>query len=320
MKNFCSLIAASILLIYAGNVTAAEKKSDFPQKPIEYIVGFAPGGKTDVQARGIAPFVKKYLGVPVIIQNFPGAGGRIGYTKLFKAKPDGYTFGLFALPAMILGEYLTTTEYKTQEFTPIFACFLTPQVLVVPSDTYQNIDEFVKAGKSKPLSNATPGHGTSSHLAGIVVANGLELKEVRHVHFESSGPSIAALTGKHVDFSVTNLPSAFPLVRAGRLKPLLVISDERDSAFPQVPTPKELGLKITTIAGIEGVAGPPHLPLEKVKILEEAFTKVTADPEFLNWAQKATMNIVPMDHGKLRRATEEMVKEVEKYKDFLIQK
>jgi len=81
-----------------------------------------------------------------------------------------------------------------------------------------------------------------------------------------------------------------------------------------------LGLKITTIAGIEGIAGPPHLPNEKVKILEEAFTKMATDPEFLNWAQKAMQKIVPMDHEKLRRATEEMVKEVEKYKDFLRQK
>jgi tripartite-type tricarboxylate transporter receptor subunit TctC len=320
MKNFCSLIAAFILLFYTGNVTAAEKKSDFPEKAIEYIVGFTPGGKTDIQARGIAPFVKKYLGAAVNIQNFPGAGGRIGYTKLFKAKPDGYTIGLFPLPAVILGEYLAATEYKSQEFTPIFACFVTPQVLVVPSDTYQNIDEFIKAGKSKSLSNATPGHGTSSHLAGIVVANGTGLREVRHVHFESSGPSIAALAGKHVDFSVTNLPSAFPLVRAGKLKPLLVISDERDSTFPQVPTPKELGLKITTIAGIEGVAGPPHLPLEKVKMLEEAFSKAAADPEFLDWARKAAMNIVPMDHEKFRQATVEMAKEVEKYRDVLLSK
>ncbi len=320
MKKFSLLIAGVILFLGTGEMMGAEKKSSFPQGPINYIVGFAPGGKTDIQARGILPYVEKYLGVRVVIQNFPGAGGRIGYTKLFKAKPDGYTIGLLPLPSVILGEHLASVEYKTTEFTPIFACFVAPQVLVVPSDTYQNIEEFVKAGKLKPLSNGTPGYGTSSHLAGIVVANGLGLKEVRQVHFESSGPSIAALTGKHVDFSVTNLPSAVPLVRAGKLKALLVISDEKDSAFPQVPIPKELGLKMTTIAGIDGVAGPPNLPFEKVKILEAAFTKAAADPKFLDWARKATMNIVPMDHKKFNQATEGMAKEVEKYKDFLLQK
>ncbi len=320
MKKISLLIAGVMLFFGTGELMGAEKKSDFPQGPINFLVAFAPGGKTDIQARGIIPYVEKYLGVRVVIQNFPGAGGRIGYTKLFKAKPEGYTIGQFSLPSMILGEHLASVEYKTSEFTPIFSCFVAPQVLVVPSDTYQNIDEFVKAGKLKPLANATPGYGTSSHLAGIVVANGLGLKEVRHIHFDSSGPSIVALVGKHVDFSITNMPSAVPLVRAGKLKPLLVLSDERDGAFPQVPTPKELGVKMTTIAGIDGVAGPPHLPLEKVKILEAAFTKAAADPQFLDWARNAGMNIVPMNRGKLRQATEGMAKEVEKYKDFLLQK
>ncbi len=320
MKNFCPLIIAAILLFTAGNVAVAEKKSDFPQKPINYVLGFSPGGKNDIFIRGIAPFAEKYLGVPLNIQYCPGAGGRIGYTKLFKAKPDGYTIGLFPLPSIIISEHLATTEYKTREFTPIFACFVTPQVLVVPTDTYKNIGEFINAGKSKPLSNATPGHGTSSHLAGVVVGDGLGLKEVRHVHFESSGPSIAALAGKHVDFSVTNIPSAVPLVQAGKLKPLLVIGDKRDEAFPQVPTPMELGYKITAVCAIDGFGGPPNLPLEKVKILEGAFSRAASEPEFLNWAQKIKTTIIPMDHEKYRQAVEEIVREVEKYKELLLQK
>ena len=320
MKNVSLLIAGIILFLGPREMTGAGNKANFPQGPINYIVAFSPGGKTDVQARGIVPYVEKYLGVRLIIQNFPGAGGRIGYTKSFKSKPDGYTIGQFSLPSMILGERLAAVEYKTTAATPIFACFVAPQVLVVPSDTYQNIEELMKAGKSKPLSDATPGYGTSSHLAGIVAVNALGLKEVRYVHFDSSGPSIAALTGKHVDFSVTNLPSAVPLVRAGKLKALLVLADEKDSAFPQVPIPKELGLKMTTIAGIDGVAGPPNLPMEKVKILEAAFTKAAADPKFLEWARNAGMNIVPMNNKKLRQATEDMAKEIEKYKDFLVDK
>ena len=319
MKKLSLLIAGTILFFGTGEIMGAERKSAFPQKAIDFIVGFAPGGKLDIEARGIAPYLSKYLGVPVIIQNFPGAGGRISYTKLFNAKPDGYTIGGFPMPAVILGEYLAAVGYKTQEFTSIFACFVTPQVLAVPTDTYQNIDEFLKVARSKSLSNATPGYGTSSHLVGIVVANGLGLKDVKHVHFEGAGAP-TALAGKHVDFAVTNLPTVLPLVRAGKVKPLLVIADERDSVFPQVPTPKELGLKITTISGIDGFAGPPNVPLERVKILEEAFAKAAADPEFLAWAQKVAMNIKPMDHEKFRQETVEIVKEVEKYKDFLFKK
>jgi tripartite-type tricarboxylate transporter receptor subunit TctC len=319
MKKLTLFIVGAILFLGTGEMAGAEKKAAFPQKAIEYIVGFAPGGKDDIEARGIAPYLEKYLGVRVVIQNFPGAGGRIGYTKLFNAKPDGYTIGAFPLPAVIVGEYLAAVGYKTQEFTSIFACFVIPKVLAVPVDTYQNIDEFIKAGKAKSLSNATPGYGTSSHLVGMVVANALGLKDVKHVHFEGAGAP-TALAGKHVDFSISNLPTILPLVRAGKLKPLLLIADERDSAFPQVPTPKEFGWNMTTINGIDGITGPPNMPLERVNILEKAFSKAAADPGFLNWAQKAGMSIKAMDHDKYRQETAEIVKEVEKYKEYLVRK
>ncbi len=319
MRKISLLIAGVLLFLDAGELMGAEKKSDFPEGPINYLVGFAPGGKTDIQARGILPYVEKYLGVRVVIQNFPGAGGRIGYTKLFKAKPDGHTIGILPLPAVILGEHLASVEYKTKEFTPIFACFVAPQILVVAENTYKSLDELIKAGKSKQLTNATSGIGTSPHLAALVMANGLGLKDVKHVHFDSAA-ALAALAGKHVDFAVAITTNALPLVQAGKLKPLLVIDDKRDKAFPQVPIPKELGFTINAIPGIDGVAGPPNLPIEKVKILEKAFTKAAADPEFLNWAEKAKMTIIPMDHGKYRRVVEDTIKEVEKNTDVLLQK
>jgi tripartite-type tricarboxylate transporter receptor subunit TctC len=319
VKTLRILIIAAIIVVGMGEMAGAEKKDTFPQKAINYIVGFAPGGKDDIEARGIAPYLSKYLGVRIIIQNYPGAGGRIGYTKLFNAKPDGYTIGGFPLPAVIVGEYLATVGYKTQEFTPIYACFVIPKVLAVPVDTYQNIEEFTKAGRSKSLSNAAPGHGTASHLLAIVVAQALGLKDVKHVQFEGAGAP-TALAGKHVDFSITNLPTILPLVRAGKVKPLLMIDDERHSAFPQVPTPKEFGWKMTTINGIDGVTGPPNMPLERVKILEKAFAKAAADPAFLDWAQKAGISIKTMDHDKYRQETAEIVREVEKYKEYLVNK
>ena len=318
MKKFRLLIASVVLLLGTGEMMGAEKKSDFPQGPINYLIAYAPGGKTDTQARGLLPYVEKYLGVRIVIQNFPGAGGRIGLTKLFKAKPDGYTIGNFPLPAVVLGEYLASVEYKSKEFTPIFAGFLTRSVLVVAKDTYKSLDELIKAGRSKPLTNATSGIGNAVHLASLVTANGLGLKDVRNVPFNSSA-ALAALAGKHVDFAIAAASNALPLVQAGKLTPLLVIADKRDNAFPQVPIPKELGYKFSAIDTIDGVVGPPNLPIAKVKILEEAFAKAAADPKFLNWAEKAEMTFIPMDHKKYRLVVEDMVKEVEKYKDILRQ-
>jgi tripartite-type tricarboxylate transporter receptor subunit TctC len=153
--------------------------------------------------------------------------------------------------------------------------------VVVAADTYKNVEELVKAGKSKPLTNASSGRGTSSYLAAIVLSSGLGLKEVRHVHFEGTPNALAAVAGKHLDFSVCPTAVVMSLVQAGKLKPLMTIAEERDPAFPDVPTPRELGYNVTAMPGIDGVAGPPDLPMDKLKILETAFIKAAKDPAFL---------------------------------------
>ena len=319
MKKLSMLLSATIVFLVSLDAQALEK-TVYPQRTINYIMGFPPGGKSDIQARGLLPYVEKYLGASLTIQYLPGAGGRLGYNKIFKAKPDGYTIGHVAIPGSILGEFLAKPDYRTRDFTPIFNCFITPQVLVVAGDSYRNIEELLKAAKTKPLTNASSGSGTSSYLAAIVVANSLGLKDVRHVHFEGTPQALAALAGKHVDFSVCPTAVAIALSAAGKLKPLLTIADERDSAFPNVPTPRELGYTMTAMPGIDGVAGPPQLPPDKVKILETAFIKAAQNPEFLKWAARANMGVTVMDHLKFSRVIDEQIKEAEKYRDVLLVK
>jgi tripartite-type tricarboxylate transporter receptor subunit TctC len=308
-------------MIFSAALDAlALEKTTYPYRTITYINGFPPGGKSDLQARGLLPIVEKYLGVQLMIQYLPGAGGRLAYNKIFKAKPDGYTIGHVSIPGAILGEFLAKPDYRTREFTPIFNAFVTPQVLVVAGDSYKNLDELLKAAKTKPLTNASSGSGTSSYLAAIVVANSLGLKDVRHVHFEGTPQALAALAGKHLDFSVCPTAVAITLSQAGKLKPLLTIADERDPAFPNVPTPKELGYTMTAMPGIDGIAGPPGLPLDKVKTLEAAFIKAANNPEFLQWAARANMGVTVMDHLKFSRVIDEQILEATKYKDVLLAK
>ena len=318
MRKRCCLILCAVMLLATVAETRAAEKSVYPQRTLNYLMGFPPGGKADIQARGLLPIVEKYLGASLMIQYAPGAAGRVGFTKIFKAKPDGYTIGHLSIPGAVLGEFMTTTEYRTREFTPIFNCFVTPQVLVVAADTYKNVEELVQAGKSKPLTNASSGRGTSSYLAAIVMSSGLGLKEVRHVHFEGTPNALASVAGKHLDFSVCPTAVVASLIHAGKLKPLMIIAEERDPAFPDVPTPKELGYRITAMPGIDGVSGPPNLPMDKVKILEAAFLKAAKDPAFLAWAQRANMPVTVMDHVKFGRVIEEQTKEAEKYRDALL--
>jgi tripartite-type tricarboxylate transporter receptor subunit TctC len=316
-KLFC-FVAMVVVLLAAAAETWAVEITAYPQRTVTYIMGFPPGGKADIQARGLLPVAEKYLGASLAIQYAPGAGGRLGFTKIFKAKPDGYTIGHLSIPGSILGEFMTTTDYRTRDFTPIFNCFVTPQVLVVAADSYKSIDELIKAGKSRPLTNASSGRGTSSYLAAVVLSGGLGLKEVRHVHCEGTPNALAAVAGRHLDFSVCPTAVAFALVHAGKLRALLTIAEERDQAFPDVPTPRELGYPIMALPGIDGIAGPPHLPVAIQKVLETAFIKAAKDPAFLAWAQKANMPVTVWDHGKFGRVIEEQIKAAEKYRAALL--
>lgn len=135
---------------------------------------------------------------------------------------------------------------------------------------------------------------------------------------EGTPNALAAVAGKQLDFSVCPTSVVISLVHAGKLKPLFTIADERDPAFPQVPTFRELGYSITAMPGIDGVAGPPNLPSDKVKILEEAFIKAAKDPEFLNWAKRTNTAGTVWDHVKFSRVIEEQIKEAEKYKEVLL--
>jgi tripartite-type tricarboxylate transporter receptor subunit TctC len=315
MKKLSLMVAVAMLFLVTGEMICAEKKSEYPQKPINYLIEFAAGGKVDTQMRGILPYVEKYLGGRFIIQNIPGAGGRIGYTKLFKAAPDGYTIGSIALTTVV-GEFLTSVQYKSKDFTPIFACNVSNSVLLVPKDTYNSVEALINANKSKSLSTAIPGIGTSLHLVALVATSGLGLKDLKFVPFDSAA-SLAALAGKHIDFAFAVPANALPLVRAGMIKPLLVIADKRDKAFPEVPIPRELGYKISSFPSVDGIAGPPNMPAAKVKILEQAFAKAAADPKYLSWAEKAKMDIIPMDHNQFGLEVGNYIKVVEKYKDLL---
>ncbi len=317
--KYVLLLGAWLLIVTALPALAGERTA-YPQRTINYLMGFPPGGKSDIQARGLLPVVEKYLGAHFTIQYLPGAGGRIAYNKIFKAKPDGYSIGHVAIPGSILGEYLATPDYRTREFTPIFNCFVTPQVLVVAGDSYKSVEELVKAGAGKALTNGSAGKGTSSYLAAVVAVNSLGLKDVRHVHFEGTPQALAAVAGKHVDFSVCPTSVATSLVQSGRLRALLTIAEERDPAFPQVPVPKELGYTMTAMPAIDGIAGPPKLPMEKVKILEKAFIKAAQDPEFLKWTQRANMGVTIMDQRKFSTVIDDQIREAEKYKDMLLAK
>ncbi len=290
--------------------------TDFPKRPIKIVVTSAAGGGEDTEARGIAPYVEKYLGVSVTIENQPGAGGKIAFEKFQKTDPDGYTLITYTFPKSIIIEHMDKTSYRTKDFTPIFFWSRANQLLVVHADHWKTFDEFLKAAKAKTLAGGLSGRGSTTHLAGLVAMDELGVK-VNWVPYEGSAGSNAALAGKHLDFNICLATSAVSLIQAGKLRPLLMFSDKRDPYFPDVPVPKELGVDVTPMPGIRGVEAPPNTPAPIVKIMEQAFSKAVQEPGFIEFSKKRKMLLHPLNGQEFRQIVESTYPKVEKFQTML---
>ena len=290
--------------------------ANYPSKPVKIVVTASAGGGEDSEARAVAPFLEKYLGTTVTIENQPGAGGKIAFEKFQKTEPDGYTLITFTFPKSIVIETLDKTNYKTRDFTPIYAWSRSNQLLVVHADTWKTFDEFLASARAKTLSGGLSGRGSTTHLAGLIALDELGIN-ANWVPYDGSNDSRTALAGKHLDFTICLATSAISLIQAGKLRPLMLFSDKRDPYLPDVMIPKDVGLNMTSFPGIRGLEAPPNTPPEVVKILEEAMSKVVKDPEFLEWAKKRKTVIDPLDSREFAQAVERAYPKVEKFRDML---
>lgn len=294
-----------------ANISAA----NFPEKPIKIIVPFGPGSGVDAEARGIAPYLQKNLGVTVTIENVPGADGRIGLTKAWKADPNGYTFVIHTATMSLIGEALFNPEYRVRDFSRIFSWTSFNQVLVVNTESWKNWDEFIKAARTRTLSLGMPGRGSASHLMGLILVDGLAVK-VNWVPFDGGAGAITALAGKHIDFASVATTTALPMVRANKLRPLLVLADEKDPVFPDISISKDLGYSFPSIPTLRGIDGPPKMAMEKIKIIEAAVAKAIKEPDYIAYAKRKMTDIIPLDHEEYQKAIERQYKEIQKYKGF----
>ena len=302
------------LILRASSAMAA----DFPEKKITYIISYAVGGKADSMARAIAPFVQERLGVPIQIENYPGTV-KIGLSKLWRSKPDGYTIGGFALPSPVLAELASKTDYRSKEFTYIYAWNVSNIILQVQANGPKDVAELVKLAKSKPISGATGAFGSGPHLASIVMAKGLGI-EVRWVNFNSGGEANIALAGGHVDFNMVSMsPQTLSLVQAGKIRPLMIVGDDKEPAFPNIPLPRDLGYSFATFPLMEGVVAPKNLSPDRLVRLENAFTDAAKDPRFKKWADETKSQIVNFPSKAYSQKVAETYSEAEKYKELLSQ-
>lgn len=308
------LISIITLFFCVHPVTA----KDFPEKDITYMVSYAVGGKADLMARSIAPYVQERLGVSLRIENYPGVV-RIGLNKLWKSRSDGYTIGGLSLPAPVITELTSQTDYRSVEFTPIYAWNVSNHVLQAHSNGPKTLAELLQMAKGKQLTCAVGAFGTGAHLVGILMTRGLGI-DVRWVHYNSGGEANTALAGGHVDLNIAGVtPQAASLAKSGKVRALLVAAEERDPAFPDTPIPKELGYSFTIICSMEGVVAPKGLPQDQLRRLEKAFSEAVKDPRFVKWADETKTQIVSLPSKAFGQKISEYYREVDKYKAYLKQ-
>lgn len=276
-------VLAGIAALFS--LPAAAQTSDFPNKPIHFVVPYAPGGTTDLVARTVGQKVADKLGKPVIIENRPGAGGNIGMDAVAKAAPDGYTIGFGAISTNALNPhiYKRMSFDPRKDFTAISLLGMSTIVLQVnPSLPVKTVAEFVSYAKSKPdVTYGTAGVGTSMHLAAAMFAQ-MTKTNLTHVSYKGSTPAINDMLGGHLMVMFENLPASLPHIQAGKIRPLAVAGKTRSPSLPDVPTMAEAGVAGYELEPWFGLYGPANMPPAVVQTLNSAFTEALALPEVKN--------------------------------------
>ena len=269
-------LAALAATMLAG-VAAAPAHAAFPDRPVMFQVPFPPGGPTDAMARILATELTKTLGQSVIVENKAGAGGNIGADAVSRAKPDGYTlmFGTSGPLAINKPLYKALSYDPRTSFTPIIYVGYLPNVLVVRPDLgVSNVKELIALDKAKPgkLNFASSGNGASSHLAGVLF-NGMAGTQFQHVPYKGTGPALNDLLAGQVDMTFTDILTAMPYIKAGKVKALGVATAKHSSAMPQIPTIAEQGLPGYDVSVFFGVVGPKGMADDRVALLNQAYVK-----------------------------------------------
>src|SRR5688572_9205088 len=271
---------AAVALFAAA--TAAHAQA-WPNKPLKYIVPFAPGGTTDILGRMVSAGLANALGQPVVVENKPGQAGSIGAAECARAAPDGYTLcgGTISSHAINASLYSKLPYDPLKDFTPITLLASLPNMLIVhPSVNVNNVNELVAHLKANPnkLSFGSAGNGTSQHISGELFKI-LTGTQMQHIPYKGSGPMIPDLLAGQIQLSFENITTAYPQVKAGKLKALAVTSSKRSFVAPEVPTMAEAGLAGYDISSWQAMYAPAGTPRDMVARLHAETAKILKAPE-----------------------------------------
>ncbi|WP_084085341.1 Bug family tripartite tricarboxylate transporter substrate binding protein [Cupriavidus sp. USMAA2-4] len=274
---------ALTLLATLAPFVAVHAADQWPSRPIRWIVPYPPGGSTDMLARVVGQKLGEQLGQPVVIENKAGAGGNLGTDFAAKQPADGYTLVMGNIGPLAINPslYRDLPYDPVKDLAPVTMLMAVPNLLVVnPALPVHSVKDLLAYAKRQPapLGFATPGAGTSLHLAGELFAS-MAGVALTHVPYKGSAPGLNDTMAGHVPMMFDNMPSALQLVKTGKLRALAITSAQRSPQLPEVPTMAESGLRGYEIAGWFGVLVPAATPRPIVARLDKALQAILKQPE-----------------------------------------
>ncbi|MFZ9468289.1 MAG: Bug family tripartite tricarboxylate transporter substrate binding protein [Limnohabitans sp.] len=268
-----------VRLVAALTISISASAQDKP--PLKILVGFPPGGSADVMGRLVADALRQDFST-IVVENKPGAGGRIALAAVKAAKPDGQTVIVLPSGPMVLFPHVyKKLEYDAvKDFTPISLIgHFQFSVVSGPATQVKSVQEMISKSKSDPstASYGTPGLGTLPHFMGVMMeqAAGISLN---HVPFQGGGPANNALLGGHIGYKFDVVSETAELHRSGKVRILAVTGNKRDTQVPEVPTLKESGVPMEATAWF-AMYGPAQLPPDTLKRLESAMVRAIQQPQ-----------------------------------------
>jgi len=279
------ILFLSVLVL--GLAIAPAAAGQYPQKVVDLIVPYSPGGAADISGRNLATYGSRYLGKNMVVVNQNGAGGAVGATFVAKAKNDGYTLLVSrvgsnaAVPAIN-----KKIAYNWDDFTFISLLEVSPFVLTVNANSpYKTFNELKAALlKGGSFSYSSAGVGNLQHLGVVMLADelGVPQRNLKHIPFKGGGNAAAAAVGGHVQIFFQDMSGVINYIESGKLRALAVTTPERSPMLPNVPTFRELGYpEMETILGWTGLFGPKNLPEDVVAVWGKTLQKLSADKQWL---------------------------------------
>jgi len=300
-RKFLHLAAATFALPAVSRFAWAQA---YPVRPVRLIVGFTPGGPTDILARLMGQWLSERLGQPFIIENRPGAGSNIATEAVVKSPPDGYTLLVVSTSAAVSATFYHNLNFNLiRDIAPVAVISRVPLVMVVtPSVPAHTVPEFIAYAKVNPgkINMASVGNGTTPHMAGELFKM-MAGVDMLHVPYRGAAPALTDLLGGRAQVMFEGMPSLVEHIRVGRLRPLAVTPATRSPVLPDVPTVGEF------LPGYEasvwfGVGAPKATPVEIIDRLNVEINAGLADPKLkarLGEQGGTVLAISPAEFGKL---------------------